>query len=104
MYLSSDHFCVAINVKQVLQRYKEVQDLIAILGLEELSDQDRVVVDRARKLERFLSQPFFVAAVFTRINGKYVSLVETIEGFGSIVQGFYDSIEEGSFYMKGSVK
>ena len=73
-YVRQEHFCLASNVKQILQRYKEVEDVIAILGLEELSDNDRVVVNRARKIERFLSQPFFVAAIFTRIQGSYVSL------------------------------
>ena len=77
-YVRQEHFCVASNVKQMLQRYKEVEDVIAILGLEELSNQDRIVVSRARKIERFLSQPFFVAAIFTRIQGSYVSLNDTI--------------------------
>merc|ERR1712066_295198 len=80
-YLGSNHLCTAGEVKQLLQRYKELQDVIAILGLEELSEEDRIVVDRARKLERFLSQPFSVAEVFTRILGKYVSLLSTICGF-----------------------
>jgi F-type H+-transporting ATPase subunit beta len=101
-YLSQEHFCVAFEVKQILQRYKELQDVIAILGLEELSDSDRLIVDRARKVEKFLSQPFFVAEVFTRIKGKYVSLNSTVDGFGKIVAGAFDSVPEGCFYLKGS--
>jgi len=102
-YVKQDHFCVASDVKQILQRYKELQDLIAILGLEELSDQDRVVVNRARKVERFLSQPFFVAEVFTRIQGRYVSLNDTIIGFTKIVTGELDTQSEGQFYLKGAI-
>jgi len=98
-----EHFCVASDVKQILQRYKELQDVIAILGLEELSDQDRIVVNRARKIERFLSQPFFVAEVFTRIQGAYVSLNDTIIGFGRIVAGEFDTWSEGAFYLKGTI-
>lgn len=103
-YISADHFCVASDVKQILQRYKELQDLIAILGLEELSDQDKLVVNRARKVERFLSQPFFVAEVFTRIAGRYVSRDDTISGFQQIVAGDYDQEAEGAFYLKGSIR
>jgi F-type H+-transporting ATPase subunit beta len=103
LYVKQDHFCIALDVKQMLQRYKELQDVIAILGLEELSDQDRVIVNRARKVERFLSQPFFVAEVFTRIQGKYVSLENTISGFSSIVQGEFDEMSEGDFYLKGAL-
>jgi F-type H+-transporting ATPase subunit beta len=102
-YVNQDHFCVATDVKQMLQRYKELQDVIAILGLEELSNQDRVLVDRARKVERFLSQPFFVAEVFTRIQGRYVSLADTILGFNKIVSGALDTYSEGSFYLKGGI-
>lgn len=101
--LKQEHFYVASNVKQMLQRYKEVQDVIAILGLEELSNQDRVVVSRARKIERFLSQPFFVAEIFTRIQGSYVSLNDTIIGFNQIVTGELDIITEGGFYLKGTI-
>ena len=99
-FVKQEHFYVASNVKQMLQRYKEVQDVIAILGLEELSDQDRVIVDRARKIERFLSQPFFVAEVFTRIQGRYVCLDRTIEGFSQIVSGQLDICSEGAFSMR----
>jgi len=102
-YVKQEHFCVATDVKQMLQRYKELQDVIAILGIEELSDQDRIVVDRARKVERFLSQPFFVAEVFTRIQGRYVSLFDTIIGFSQIVQGELDEVSEGGFYLKGAL-
>jgi F-type H+/Na+-transporting ATPase subunit beta len=98
-----EHFYVASNVKQILQRYKELQDVIAILGLEELSNQDRVVVNRARKIERFLSQPFFVAEIFTRIQGTYVSLNDTIIGFSQIVTGEFDIWSEGAFYLKGTI-
>ena len=98
-----EHFYVASNVKQILQRYKELQDVIAILGLEELSNQDRVVVNRARKIERFLSQPFFVAEIFTRIQGTYVCLNDTIIGFSQIVTGEFDIWSEGGFYLKGTI-
>jgi F-type H+-transporting ATPase subunit beta len=94
-YVKQEHFYVATNVKQMLQRYKELQDVIAILGLEELSNQDRVVVNRARKIERFLSQPFFVAEIFTRIQGRYVCLNDTIIGFSQIVNGSLDIWSEG---------
>jgi F-type H+/Na+-transporting ATPase subunit beta len=102
-YVQQQHFQVATQVKQILQRYKELQDVIAILGLEELSDQDRTIVNRARKIERFLSQPFFVAEVFTRIQGRYVSLDDTIHGFGLLVAGSLDQQSEGSFYLKGAI-
>lgn len=102
-YLRQEHFCTATGVKQILQRYKELQDLIAILGLEELSNEDRVVVNRARKLERFLSQPFFVAEIFTRYPGRYVSQAETITGFSRILSGDLDDWSEGSFYLKGTI-
>ena len=102
-YVKQGHFYVANNVKQMLHRYKEVEDLIAILGLEELSNQDRVVVNRARKLERFLSQPFFVAETFTRIQGRYVCVNDTIIGFTKIVTGELDNQSEGLFYLKGNI-
>jgi F-type H+-transporting ATPase subunit beta len=102
-YLKQEHFCVATDVKQILQRYKELQDVIAILGLEELSDQDRLTVERARKVSRFLSQPFNVASVFTKIQGKYVSLNDTIIGFNKIVNGELDTWSEGEFYLKGTI-
>jgi len=102
-FVNPTHFCVATTVKQMLQRYKELQDVIAILGLEELSDKDRTVVYRARKVERFLSQPFFVAEVFSRIQGKFVSVSDTVRGFGKIVSGDLDGLSEGKFYLVGSL-
>ena len=101
-YVKQEHYYVASQVKQMLQRYKEVEDLIAILGLEELCNQDRVVVSRARKIERYLSQPFFVAQIFTRIEGRYVSLCDTIFGFTKILYGDLDILSEGRFYLKGT--
>ena len=102
-YLKQEHFSLASHVKEILQRYKELQDVIAILGLEELSLEDRVLVKRARKIERFLSQPFFVAEVFTRMPGRYVSLANSIIGFQQIVSGELDLRSEGGFYFKGSI-
>ena len=102
-YVKQEHYYVASNVKQMLQRYKEVEDLIAILGLEELCNQDRVVVSRARKIERFLSQPFFVAQIFTRIEGRYVCVNDTISGFTKILYGDLDIQSEGRFYLKGTI-
>jgi F-type H+-transporting ATPase subunit beta len=99
--VSQAHFCVATRVKQMLQRYKELQDVIAILGLEELSDSDRTLVYRSRKIERYLSQPFFVAAVFTRIAGAFVSLSDTISGFDRIMNGSVDQWSEGDLYLVG---
>ena len=102
-YVKQEHFYLATNLKQMLQRYKELEDVIAILGLEELSNQDRVVVNRARKIERFLSQPFFVAEIFTRIQGAYVCVNDTIIGFSQIVTGELDIWSEGGFYLKGTI-
>ena len=101
--LKRNHFCVAQDVIRVLQRYKELQDLIAILGLEELSESDKTLVLRARKIERFLSQPFFVATVFTRITGQYVTLDESINGFAKILSGQCDEMDESQFYLIGSL-
>jgi len=101
--LGDDHYDTAQAVKKTLQRYKELQDIIAILGLDELSEADRLVVARARKVERFLSQPFFVAEVFTGSPGKYVSLAETIDGFKLILSGELDSLPEQSFYLVGNI-
>jgi F-type H+-transporting ATPase subunit beta len=97
------HYQCAQNVKQTLQRYKELQDIIAILGLDELSEEDRLVVARARKIERYLSQPFFVAEVFTGSPGKYVSLSETIQGFSLILSGELDDLPEQAFYLVGTI-
>jgi len=99
----AEHYDTAQNVKQTLQRYKELQDIIAILGLDELSEEDRQVVARARKVERFLSQPFFVAEIFTGSPGKYVSLAETIKGFNMILNGELDELPEQSFYLVGNI-
>merc|ERR1712170_172082 len=101
--VSEKHYECAQNVKQTLQRYKELQDIIAILGMDELSEEDRRVVARARKIERFLSQPFFVAEVFTGSPGKYVSLTETISGFNIILKGELDRLPEQSFYLVGNI-
>jgi F-type H+-transporting ATPase subunit beta len=102
--LGEDHYDTAQGVKKTLQRYKELQDIIAILGLDELSEEDRLVVARARKVERFLSQPFFVAEVFTGSPGKYVSLAETIEGFQKILAGELDYLPEQAFYLVGTIE
>jgi len=102
--VGEDHYDTAQAVKRTLQRYKELQDIIAILGLDELSEEDRLVVARARKVERFLSQPFFVAEVFTGSPGKYVSLAETIEGFKMILSGELDSLPEQAFYLVGTLE
>jgi len=101
--LGEEHYSCAQNVKQTLQRYKELQDIIAILGLDELSEEDRQIVARARKIERFLSQPFFVAEVFTGSPGKYVSLAETIQGFNLILTGELDELPEQAFYLVGNI-
>ncbi len=101
--VGKEHYEVANKVKQVLQRYKDLQDIIAILGIEELSDEDRLTVARARKLERFLSQPFFVGEPFTGTPGQYVSREETVRGFKEIVEGKHDDKPESAFYMKGSI-
>jgi F-type H+-transporting ATPase subunit beta len=101
--LGEDHYNTATEVQEVLQRYKELQDIIAILGIEELSDEDRQIVSRARKIERFLSQPFFVAEAFTGRSGEYVPVAETVRGFREILDGEHDDIPEAAFYMKGSI-
>ena len=101
--VGSEHYNTAQRVKETLQRYKELQDIIAILGLDELSEEDRLTVARARKVERFLSQPFFVAEVFTGSPGKYVSLADTILGFNGLLDGKYDDLPEQSFYLVGDI-
>jgi F-type H+-transporting ATPase subunit beta len=101
--VSSEHYEVAENVKETLQRYKELQDIIAILGIDELSEEDRLTVARARKVERFLSQPFFVAEIFTGSPGKYVSLEQTIKGFKMILNGELDDLPEQAFYLVGNI-
>jgi F-type H+-transporting ATPase subunit beta len=102
-YLPQEHFCLANNLRTILWRYKELQDLIAVLGLEELTDEDRLAVFRARKIERFCTQPFHVAEVFTKIRGKYVPINDTIIGFSQIVSGELDAWSEGAFYLKGAI-
>jgi F-type H+-transporting ATPase subunit beta len=101
--VGEDHYRVAREVQRVLQRYKDLQDIIAILGMEELSDEDKQTVGRARRIQRFLSQPFFVAEGFTGAPGQYVSLKDTIKGFDEILQGKHDDKPESAFYMKGSI-
>jgi F-type H+/Na+-transporting ATPase subunit beta len=101
--LGEDHFRVANRVKQILQRYRELQDIIAILGIDELSDEDKLTVQRARKIERFLSQPFFVAEQFTGTPGAYVPIAETIRGFDEIMEGKHDEIPESAFFLKGTI-
>jgi F-type H+-transporting ATPase subunit beta len=97
------HYSTARGVQQILQRYKELQDIIAIMGMDELSEEDRTTVERARKIQKFLSQPFHVAEVFTGISGKYVQLEDTVRSFGEILHGKYDHIAENFFYMKGGI-
>jgi len=101
--IGQDHYEVARGVQSVLQKYKDLQDIIAILGMDELSEEDKLVVERARKIERFLSQPFFVAEVFTGSPGKYVSLEDSMVGFKGILDGKYDHIPEAAFYMAGGI-
>lgn len=101
--VGEEHYKIATSVQQILQKYKDLQDIIAILGMDELSEEDKKVVDRARKLERFLSQPFHVAEVFTGSPGKYVPLNETLEGFKGILEGKYDHLPENAFYMVGNI-
>ena len=101
--IGEDHYNTAQDVKRVLQRYKDLQDIIAILGLDELSDEDKLIVSRARKIQRFFSQPFFVAAQFTGLEGKYVKLEETVKGFREIVDGKHDDLPEQAFFMVGTI-
>jgi F-type H+-transporting ATPase subunit beta len=101
--VGEEHYSVARKVQEILQRYKELQDIIAILGMDELSEEDKLIVSRARKIQRFLSQPFFVAEAFTGMEGKYVSIKETVRGFKEILEGRYDGIDESAFYMVGTI-
>ena len=101
--VGDEHYRVARGVQRVLQRYKDLQDIIAILGMDELSDEDKLTVFRARKLQRFLSQPFSVAEVFTGVPGVYVSVKDTVKGFAEILDGKHDDVPEGNFYMKGGI-
>ena len=102
--IGEEHYTVARNVKQVLQRYKDLQDIIAILGIDELSDDDKLTVSRARKIQRFLSQPFFVAEQFTGKEGKYVPIADTVRGFKEIVEGKHDHLPEQAFFMVGGIE
>jgi F-type H+-transporting ATPase subunit beta len=95
---------VAQGVKRILQRYKDLQDIIAILGIDELSEEDKLTVQRARKVQRFLSQPFHVAEVFTGSPGKYVKVADTVRSFKEIIEGKHDNIPEQAFYMKGAIE
>jgi F-type H+-transporting ATPase subunit beta len=101
--VSAEHYQTAQKVKQALQKYKELQEIIAILGIDELSEEDRLIVGRARRIERFLSQPFFVAEVFTGLSGKYVSLNDSVKGFQKILNGELDSLPEQAFYLVGGI-
>ena len=102
--IGQEHYNVARDVKEVLQRYKDLQDIIAILGVDELSEEDKLSVARARRIQKFLSQPFFVASQFTGLEGKYVSIADTVRGFKEIVEGKYDELPEQAFYMVGSME
>jgi len=102
--VGEDHYNVAMEVKRILQRYKDLQDIIAILGMDELSEEDKLLVQRARKIERFLSQPFFVAEQFTGYKGKFVKLEESIKSFKGLINGEYDNLPEQAFYMVGSIE
>jgi F-type H+-transporting ATPase subunit beta len=102
-YLGEEHYRVARQVQQILQKYKDLQDIIAILGMDELSDEDKITVARARRIQRFLSQPFHVAEVFTGTKGKYVPVEDTIKGFQEIIEGKHDDLPEGAFYMVGNI-
>jgi F-type H+/Na+-transporting ATPase subunit beta len=101
--IGNEHYEVARQVKQILQRYKDLQDIIAILGIDELSEEDKLAVSRARKIQKFLSQPFFVASQFTGLAGKYVSIADSIKGFREICEGKHDSVPEQAFYLKGTI-
>jgi F-type H+-transporting ATPase subunit beta len=102
--IGEEHYAVARDVQRVLQTYKSLQDIIAILGMDELSEEDKLTVSRARKIQRFLSQPFHVAEVFTGAPGKLVGLADTISGFKDIVAGQYDDLPEAAFYMVGAIE
>jgi F-type H+-transporting ATPase subunit beta len=102
--VGKEHYEVAKNVQQILQKYKDLQDIIAILGMDELSDEDKLIVSRARRIQRFLSQPFFVAEQFTNTPGKYVPLQETVKGFKEIIEGLHDDLPEQAFYMVGTIE
>ncbi|MFL2735928.1 MAG: F0F1 ATP synthase subunit beta, partial [Gammaproteobacteria bacterium] len=102
--VGQEHYDTAMGVQQVLQRYQELKDIIAILGMDELSEEDKQTVDRARKVEKYLSQPFFVAEIFTNSPGKFVSIKDTVRGFKGILDGEYDDIPEQAFLMAGPIE
>jgi F-type H+-transporting ATPase subunit beta len=102
-FIGEEHYNVAMEVKRILQRYKDLQDIIAILGMDELSEEDKLLVQRARKIERFLSQPFFVAEQFTGMAGKYVKLEDTVRSFRSVIDGEYDHLPEQAFFFQGPI-
>ena len=102
--VGDEHYNTARGVQIILQRYKELQDIIAILGMDELSEDDKLVVARSRRIQRFLSQPFFVAEQFTGLSGKYVDLKDTIKGFREILEGKHDSLPEQAFYLVGTIE
>jgi F-type H+-transporting ATPase subunit beta len=102
-YIGDEHYQVARQVQQILQKYTELQDIIAILGIDELADEDKITVSRARKIQRFLSQPFHVAEVFTNTPGSYVKIEDTVKGFKEIVEGKHDDLPEQAFYMVGGI-
>jgi F-type H+-transporting ATPase subunit beta len=102
--LGEEHYNCAQRVKGILQKYKELQDIIAILGMDELSEEDKLTVARARKVQRFLSQPFHVAEQFTGMEGKFVDILDTIKGFNAILDGKYDDLPEGAFYLVGTIE
>jgi F-type H+-transporting ATPase subunit beta len=101
--VGEEHYRVAMTIQEILQRYKELQDIIAILGMDELSEEDKIIVARARRIQKFLSQPFFVAEEFTGTPGRYVPLEETIRGFKGLIEGKYDDLPEQAFYMVGTI-
>ena len=102
--IGEEHYSVAKKVLEILQKYKDLQDIIAILGMDELSEEDKLTVNRARKIQKFLSQPFFVAEQFSGVKGKYVKLEDSIKGFKGIIEGQYDDIPEQAFYMVGTIE
>jgi F-type H+-transporting ATPase subunit beta len=102
--VGEEHYKVAQGVKRILQRYKDLQDIIAILGIEELSEDDKLTVARARKVQKFLSQPFHVAEQFTGFQGKYVKVADTVRGFREVIEGKHDDVPEQAFYMKGGIE
>jgi F-type H+-transporting ATPase subunit beta len=102
--VGDEHYAVAQTVQQILQRYKDLQDIIAILGIDELSEEDKITVQRARKIQRFLAQPFFVAEQFTGIPGKYTPIDETIQSFKALTEGEFDHLPEQAFFMVGGIE